>query len=223
MAPAPVSGTCVDVCKSDPTTIKPEEATTPKATDSTRAASTTARTTTTSELRVTTRLTFNLDAAGLSDVRLEQEVRELLEQAGVNSADIFSVRILRGSIIVVLLTTKTAATLIGQAARTGTLMLRGAPAAVQGSSGESEGETQGDDPSSALAIYAGAGVGTFVLVLIVVLLVVRRRSKPSRRVVAVAQPANNPREKGLFLMNPVYAASNHTQTAGVYLPSEDDA
>jgi hypothetical protein len=127
-------------------------------------------------------------------------------QAGVAKDDIFSVTILRGSILAVVVTKKEAAPMILSAASSGTMTLRGAPAAVVQDSSEGAGD---GGSSSAAATYAGAGVGAFVLVLILSLLVVRQRNQASGRGVVTPETQSLPPthlEGGVFT-NPVYSDS----------------
>jgi hypothetical protein len=197
-----VTGTCVQACTTDTT-----------------AAATTIRTTTTSTSvrRVTTRLVFDLDPAGLSDAVLGEEVRQLLLQAGIQASAIFSVRIVRGSVVAILVTTEAAATVITQSAASGSLQLRGAPAAVQSDNAEQEG----DSSTSAVAIYAGAGAGAFVLMLLI-LLAVRRRRQNAGRVVAMPSAENSLVAEGLII-NPMYASAAQVGSKGqIYLPEENE-
>lgn len=155
---------------------------------------------TTDQFRVTTRLVFGLDADLISDGQLEQELRQLLQQqVGVDETDIFSLRVLRGSVVAVIITTRATASLIVDAAKSGTLLLRGAPATLE--SGEN---AKSESANSAVATYAGAGAGAAVLLLIVLLLV-RKKVQKSGRVAMTAEVVVPKATRKGFFRNPMYA------------------
>jgi hypothetical protein len=173
---------------------------------------TTAATVATGPFRVTTRLVFDLDADLIRDGQLEQELWQLLQQqAGVDETDIFSLRVLRGSVVAVIITTRAAASLIVDAAKSGTLLLRGAPATL-----ESNETAETESAKHAVATYVGAGTGAVVLLLIVLLLV-RKRAQSGR--VAMSQTAEvvvpKATKKGFF-RNPMYAPHGKKPTGNYH-------
>ena len=214
--------TCHSQCKrpvasttTEAATSKAETVTTNAAATSTVAApSTTAEATTTEAVAgdgvVRLRLVFDLDASGMNERQLAEDLRRALQAVGVPRADIISITFSAGSLVATVTVASASAGKLREALDAGLVVLQGATGAaapLQGSSGSSGGQ-----PSTAL--IGGVAAGATVLVAALVVVVVRRRqgsggSVAQRRVVVAPLEASTRMQT-----NPLYEGDVPSATFG---------